>query len=158
MSAGVTEGGVSISTEANKALVRRYVGEWSNAGNEALLQEMVAPDCVVHASPSAVSAQAALARGIEGLKRLHEEVRAAWPDNRWTIEDILGEGDRVAVRMTNRATHQGPYRGIPATGREVVFSAMWIYRIAGGKIAEAWRCADDLGRVVQLGAVITVPS
>jgi predicted ester cyclase len=71
-----------------------------------------------------------------------------------TIEDIFGDGDRIAVRMTNRATHCGTYRGIPATGKQVTFGAIWIFRLADGKIAEVWRCADDLGRVVQLGGTI----
>jgi len=53
--------------------------------------------------------------------------------------------------MTNRATHRGTYRGIPARGKHVVFGAIWIFRLTDGKIAEVWRCADDLGRVVQIG-------
>ena len=63
----------------------------------------------------------------------------------------------MAVRITNQATHRGTYRGIPATGKRVVFSAIWIFRIADGKIAEVWRWADDLGRVEQIGGKI-VPS
>jgi predicted ester cyclase len=46
--------------------------------------------------------------------------------------------------MTNRATDRGTYRGIPPTGKRVVFGAIWIFRLADGKIAEVWRCADDL--------------
>jgi predicted ester cyclase len=85
---------------------------------------------------------------------LHDEIRAIWPDNQWSIEDIFGAGDRVAARMTNRATHRGTYRGIPATGKHVVFGAIWIFRLTDGKIAEVWRCADDLGRVVQIGGKV----
>ena len=63
----------------------------------------------------------------------------------------------MAVRMTNRATHRGTYRGISATDKRVVFGAIWIFRLADGKIAEVWRCADDLGRVVQIGGQIVPP-
>ena len=98
-----------------------------------------------------------LPTGVAGAKQLHDEVRAIWPDNRWTIEDIFGAGDRVAVRMTNRATHRGTYRGIAATGKSVAFWAIWIFRLADGKIAEVWRCADDLGRMVQIGGKIAPP-
>ena len=143
-----------MTSEVNMVIVRRYIEEWANAGNEATLHEVIAPDWVSHGTQSATSAPTGLPSGIAGAKQLHDEVRAIWPDNRWTIEDIFGDGDQVAVRMTNRATHQGTYRGIPATGKRVTFGVIWIFRLADGKIAEVWRCADDLGRVVQLGATI----
>ncbi len=143
-----------MSTEANTAVVRRYIVEWANEGNEAALNDVVAPDWVSHGTQSATATPTGLPSGIAGAKQLHDEVRSIWPDNRWTIEDIFGDRDRVAVRMTNRATHRGTYRGIPATGKRVTFGAIWIFRVADGKIAEVWRCADDLGRVVQLGGRI----
>ena len=146
-----------MSPEENKAIVRRYIEEWANGGDPAVVEELVADDWVSHGTQSATATPSGLPRGVAGAKQLHDEVRAIWPDNRWTIEDMLAEGDRVAVRMTNRATHRGVYRGIPPTGKTVVFSAIWIYRLAGGKIAEAWRSADDLGRVVQLGGRIVPP-
>ncbi len=146
-----------MSAEANTTIVRRYIEEWANEGNEATLNDIIAPDWVSRGTQSATAAPAGLPSGIAGAKQLHAEVRAIWPDNRWTIDDIFGDGDRVAVRMTNRATHRGTYRGIAATGKRVVFSAIWIFRLADGKIAEVWRCADDLGRVVQIGGKI-VPS
>lgn len=147
-----------MTAEANMAVVRRYIEEWANEGDEAALRDVVAPDWVSHGTQSATDAPTGLPRGVAGARQLHEEVRAIWGDNRWTIEDIFGAGDRVAVRMTNRATHRGAYRGIPATGKRVTFGAIWVFRLAGGKIAEVWRCADDLGRVVQLGGTIVPPS
>ncbi len=147
----MTDDGVSI------AIVRRYIEEWANEGNEATLNEVIAPGWLSHGTQSATATPSGLAPGIAGAKQLHDEVRAIWPDNRWTIEDIFGSGDRVAVRMTNQATHRGTYRGIPATGKRVTFGAIWIFRLAKGRIAEVWRCADDLGRVVQLGGVIVPP-
>jgi predicted ester cyclase len=146
-----------MSAAENMAIVRRYIEEWANEGNEAALHDVVALDWVSHGTQSATATPTGLPAGVAGAKTLHDEVRAIWPDNRWTIEDIFGDGDRVAVRMTNRATHRGTYRGIPATGKRVEFGAIWIFRLEGGKIAEVWRCANDLGRVVQIGGRI-VPS
>jgi predicted ester cyclase len=146
-----------MSAEANKAAVRRYIEEWANEGNEVALHDVIAPDWVSHGTQSATATPTGLPRGTAGAKQLHDGVRSIWPDNRWTIEDIFAEGDRVAVRMTNRATHRGTYRGISATDKRVVFGAIWIFRLADGKIAEVWRCADDLGRVVQIGGQIVPP-
>ncbi len=142
---------MSTETATNIAIVRRYIEEWLNKGDEATLLAVTAPSWHSHGT------MAGLAAGIEGAKQLRAEVRAIWPDHHWTIEDIFAAGDRVTARMTSRATHQGTYRGIPATGKHVVFGAIWIFRLADGKIAEAWRCADDLSRVVQIGGKI-VPS
>lgn len=143
-----------MSVEANKAVVRRYIEGWSNGGDEQVLEEVISPNWSSHGTQSFTPVPSGLPPGIEGVKQLHREVRDIWPDFRWTIEDIFGEGDRVALRMTNRGTHHGTYRGIPATGREVVFQAIWIFRLEDGKIAEVWRSADDLGRVVQIGGKI----
>jgi predicted ester cyclase len=146
-----------MTDEVNTAIVRCYIEEWANEENEAALHDVIAPDWVSHGTQSATTTPTGLPSGIAGAKKLYDEVRSIWPDNRWTIEDIFGSGDRLAVRMTNRATHQGTYRGIPATGKRVTFGAIWIFRLAEGKITEVWRCADDLGRVVQIGGTI-VPS
>ena len=146
-----------MSAEVNMATVRRYIEEWANEGKEAALNAVIAADWVSHGTQSATGAPTGLPSGTAGAKKLHDEVRAIWPDNRWTIEDIFGSEDRVAVRMTNRATHLGTYRGIRATGKRVTFSAIWIFRLTDGKIAEVWRCADDLGRVVQIGGTIVPP-
>jgi|SRR5688500_11880776 len=144
-------------TDANKAVVRRFIEECSNGRNLALLEQIISPDWVSHGTQSASASAPDLPRGLEGVKQLHSQVFSIWPDNHWTIEDMIAEGDKVVVRMTSQATHQGTYRGIPATDKHVTFSAIWIYRLADGKIVEAWRCADDLGRVLQIGGQI-IPS
>ena len=78
---------------------------------------------------------------------------AAIPDVTATIEDIIAEGDRVAVRMTMRGTQKGEFRGIPPTGKTAVMTEMSIYRISEGKIAEGWDLSDRLGLMQQLGAI-----
>ncbi len=143
-----------MSTEMNKRIVRRFIEECSNGRNDALLEHIISPDWVSHGTQSASATAPRLPRGTEGVKQLQGQVFAIWPDNDWTIEDMIAEGDKVVVRMTSRATHCGVYRGILATGKKVVFSSIWIYRLVDGKIAEAWRSADDLGRVTQIGGTI----
>jgi len=72
---------------------------------------------------------------------------------KWTIEDVIAEGDKVVVRATNTCLQES-FFGIPSYGREQTFTAIFIHWIVDGKIIETWRNADDLGRVLQLGARI----
>ena len=78
---------------------------------------------------------------------------AAFPDLHVTIEDVVAEGDRVVVRTTYTGTHQADLQGIPATGKTVSESAITIFRLANGKIAEGWLVADNLGLMQQLGVI-----
>jgi hypothetical protein len=75
----------------------------------------------------------------------------------WTVDDVIAEDDRVVVRATNTCT-QDSFFGVPAAGRQQVFTAMFIHRITAGLIQQTWRNADDLGRLLQLGATITPPN
>jgi len=143
-----------MSAETNKAIVRQFIEECSNGRNNKLLEQIISPNWVSHGTQSASANAPRLPWGVEGVRHLQDQVFSIWPDNHWTIEDMIAEGDKVVVRMTSRATHSGTYRGIPATGRHVVFSSIWIYRLVDGKITEAWRSADDLGRVIQIGGKI----
>jgi predicted ester cyclase len=70
-----------------------------------------------------------------------------------TIEDIFGEGDRVAVRLTSRATQSGEFMGMPATGRTYEIEELHIFRVEGDRIAEHWHQMDAFGMLRQLGAM-----
>jgi len=75
----------------------------------------------------------------------------ALPDNIHIIKDVFAKGDKVSMRVINQGTHQGEWEGIPATGNKYAYEAMWIFRLADGKIAEAWGLEDTLGFKQQLG-------
>jgi len=74
-------------------------------------------------------------QGVDVIKR-------GFPDLHARIDDVVAAGDRVAVRLTLRGTHQGEYLGIPATGHAVEYVSHGFYRIVGGMIAEEWICSD----------------
>jgi hypothetical protein len=63
---------------------------------------------------------------------------AAFPDFHIAVDDLIAEDDRVSARITQQATHQGEFLGIPATGKQVTLRGIAIYRIEKGKIVEAW--------------------
>ncbi len=115
--------------DANRALVRRYIEEANNGGDIALVDELMAPGYVWHGGPSSP----------EDLKQFLAWQRATAPDWHITIEDMVAEGDRVAVRAGARGTRseEAPGRLFPEPRRmEVTWIA--IYRIEGGRIAEVW--------------------
>jgi predicted ester cyclase len=79
--------------------------------------------------------------------------RTAFPNWVETVEDVIGEDDRVVVRVTGSGTHRGEFQGVAPTGRHVTAGGIGIARIEDGRIAEAWAAYDALGLLVQLGAI-----
>ena len=140
-----------MSTEDNKALTRRFFEEVFNQKNLAVIDEQVSPDYVEH-DPSVPQP----VRGPEGLKQYFLMFRTAFPDSTMTIEDMIAEGDTVAVRHTYRGTHRGDLMGRPPTGKQVTVTAISIHKIVAGKFTESWINADNLGLLQQLG-VVPVP-
>src|SRR6266446_5250360 len=130
-----------MSTEENKAKVRRVYEEALNQGNMAVVDELVSPNYVGHdpGFPQPV-------RGPEGLKQYVMVFRTAVPDTTVTI----------AVRHTYRGTHKGDLMGIPPTGKQITVTGIVIHRIADGKFVESWVNADNLGLMQQLGVVPTM--
>jgi steroid delta-isomerase-like uncharacterized protein len=92
-------------------------------------------------------------RGRDNYLRGYAMFPAAFPDLHTAVEDVIAEGDKVAVRWTTRGTHQGSLMGIPPTGRQVTMTAIHILRLADGKIAEGWVNFDALGMLQQVGAI-----
>jgi steroid delta-isomerase-like uncharacterized protein len=133
-----------MSTEHNKALVRRLLEE-SDSRNGELPANLFAPEYVCHfpVSPQPLPYQ--------GHVQMARMFYAAFPDLQHNIEDQIAEGDRVVTRLTIRGTHRGELMGIPPTGKQVSIAAISIDRIANGKIAEEWVNNDVLGMLQQLG-------
>ncbi len=91
--------------------------------------------------------------GTEEFKQLLSVYITAFPDARFTVEDEIAEGERVASRYTFRGTHQGELMGIPPTGKSVTVTGMIINRIVNGQSEEGWLNFDALGMLQQLGVV-----
>jgi steroid delta-isomerase-like uncharacterized protein len=139
------------STEANKTMVRQAMDEMFTQGNLAAVDKYVAADYVEHQPMPGAPA------GREGLKQTITILRRAFPDARFNVEDVIAEGDKVVVRSTITGTHKGDYMGIAATGKPFTMTAIDILRVQNGKAVEHWGNEDDLGLLVQLGAV-TLPA
>jgi SnoaL-like domain len=130
--------------EENKRIARRWLELISEPGIETIC-EMTDPAWTMHGGPPGLPA------GPDGVRELFRRIGSI--DQKWTIEDVIAEGDRVVVRATNTCVQES-FLGIPGRGRRQTFTATFIHRIADGKVLETCRNADDLGRVLQLGARI----
>jgi steroid delta-isomerase-like uncharacterized protein len=135
-----------VSTEANKAVVRRYVEEVRNRGRYELVPELIAADYDV--------GMPGLPAGPEGFRAMDAETRTGFPDFQFTIEELIAEGDRVASHWTIHGTHLGPWRGVPPTGRPVVMRGISVFTVREGKIAGRYGYQDQVDVLRQLGVAL----
>ena len=134
---------------SNKATVRRLHDAMSGGPElvSQVIDEVVEPDVLFHAPmPNGATGAAALKEVMTVLDR-------AYPDLRVAIDDLVEEGDKVVARNSVTGTHLGPYLGRPPTGRTVAYNEIFIFRFAGGRIAEIWGVVDVLSQLRQLGAI-----
>ena len=137
-----------MSTEENKALVRRLFEAFNGENLPAILEEVCAPDFVLHDPNTSLPV-----RSREDYKHWLSAFRAALP-GQFTIEFLIAEGEKVAVRYTYHGTHQGPWRGQPPSGNPVTFTGTNSYRMVNGQAVEAWQDADHLSIRQQLGLMV----
>ena len=125
------------TAETTTALVIESIDAF-NAGDserERLLGVMAA-DFVMHL------AEFPQPLGREAWREGFELIRRAFPDLEAHVDDLVAAGDKVALRLTLRGTHQGEFQGIPATGRTISYVSHEFYRVADGLVAEEWICSD----------------
>ena len=130
-------------SDANKQLVRRLYDDYLNPGLLDRLGEIVSPDFIAGGPQRGPAAFSGVVGGL----------RAAFPDLRYTVEDLVGDGDRVAVRWSWRGTHTGAFRGFAPTGKQVLNTGFAIFEVTDGRLARAWVETDRLGFLVAIGAV-----
>ena len=140
-----------MSTEANKAISRRFLEEIFGQGKLAVADEIIAPNHV-NSGPGALPG---LPPGPEGSKQIVMVYRNAFPDVQFTIDEQIAEGDKVMTRWTAHGTHKGELAGIPPTGKSSTVTGMGVDRIMNGKIVESWGIFDQFGMMQQLGVIPT---
>lgn len=138
--------GVHAQTiEQNKAVIQRAEAAVWNKGNLAAVDAIYAPDFVCHFVDGIEW------RGQASIKAAVASHRKSFPDWHERVEDIIAEGDRVAIRIHSTGTQLGAFNGIPATGKKVSIEEIHIFRLEYGKIAEQWGMPDVHGLLEQLG-------
>ncbi|MCP8314568.1 MAG: ester cyclase [archaeon] len=134
-----------MSTDGNKAIARRWNEDVWSKRNLPAIDNLLAADFVFNYPPPNVKPNR------EVYKQVVKVYFVGFPDFKSTIEDMLAEGDKVAVRWTGRGTHKGEFMGVDPTGKMVKITGISILRITGGKIVEEWTEMDNLGAMQQLG-------
>jgi steroid delta-isomerase-like uncharacterized protein len=133
---------------ANKALFKRF-HEAANTGDFDFLaktiDEVVAPDAVIR-TPLPIEAT-----GADALKQIWAMLLRIYPDIHLTVEDLIGEGDKVVGRTTVTGTHRGEFMGVAPTGKSVTYNEMFIFRIADGRVVETWGVVDVYAQMKQIG-------
>ena len=138
-----------MSTEENKAIIRRMTEEFYNQCNIERADDFFA-DTYVHHDPASPHV-----RDRDGLKETVRAFRSGCPDLHITTDDLVAEGDQVTKRWTIHATHTGDLAGLPPTGKRIALSGLELFRLADGKIVECWSAYDNLSLLQQLGAIPT---
>jgi steroid delta-isomerase-like uncharacterized protein len=133
-------------TDTNKTIARRYFEDIWNRNDVAAIAELLAPGAVGHVAGTEFHGRDALRQRLETLYQVYAEPR-------FTVEDQVAEGDRVAVRWTFTGRQVGAIMGAATSGRTVRVTGINFFRLADGQIAEVWLNADDLGELQQLGVL-----
>jgi steroid delta-isomerase-like uncharacterized protein len=135
---------------SNKATIRR-LHDATNTGDAELISrtidELVQPDAMIR-TPLPIPAT-----GAQALKEVFSRLHGVYPDLHVKIEDLIEEGDEVVSRNTVTGTHRGEYMGVPPTGQRVSYNEIFVFRFAGGRIAETWGVVDVFSQMRQIGVI-----
>jgi steroid delta-isomerase-like uncharacterized protein len=133
------------TVEGNKAIARKFL-RMMELGDPSMADDIVAADYCNHDAPDPRIS-------LEGIKAFVSTFKNAMPDANVDIAYQVAEGDRVVSRYTWSGTHRGELFGVPATGKQVSWAVTNTFKVADGKIREAWMNWDQWGLMKQLGVV-----
>lgn len=135
-----------MSVEQHKAILMHGAEAFNNQHDRSGWFAIHDPSVVAHGlAPEPLD--------FAGLERFYAGLWSGFPDLHITVNDLIGEGEKIAWRLTVKGTHQGEFRGIPPTGTVVEFSAQYLFEFRNQKIIRRWSNLDRLGVLVQLGAI-----
>jgi steroid delta-isomerase-like uncharacterized protein len=135
-----------MTLDDNKEIARQFIQRVFVEADPSAVDELASEDFTPHSWGQ-------MPPGRDSLKAAQQRVTQGLTDVSMRVEDVIAEGDRVAVRLTAHGRHQGEFMGMPASGSDYTISETHIFRIVDGRVAEHWRDADMLGMLRQLGAL-----
>jgi steroid delta-isomerase-like uncharacterized protein len=132
----------------NRKLILHFYEEAVNKRRLEAIDEVVSPDLVFHSA-----ADPEPFRGPDGFRAFFERALATFPDLRVTVEDVVADEDKIAVRVTLVGTHLGEFQGIPPSGNRITMSEHVIGHLQNGKFTEIWQQFDSVGGLQQMGVI-----
>lgn len=136
----------------NAALIRRWFEEAWNQGNDAAIDEIIAPDCVIHGMAGPDGREPV---GAAAFRPLLQATRAAFPDIHIRVDDAISDADTIAARCTVFGTHLGEWMGVPPTGRKVEITGMTFGTVKDGQLVEGWNNFDFASLYQQVSAPLS---
>ena len=134
-----------MTSTSNKQIVEEFIAALFTDGDLTAVDRYVDPGFINHdpALPGSPD-------GPDGIRKVAEIMRQAFPDWRSDVQHMIAEGDLVAEHFVAHGTHRGSVMGEVPTGQDVVLRGVNIFRITNAKIDERWGRLDDLGLLQQL--------
>ncbi len=140
------QGDRTMSKEANLAVLGKFA-EAANTGNFELFKEVVSAENIDHdPAPGQVA-------GPEGYRMFFSGMHMAFPDFNAALETMVADDDTIAFAYVITGTHNGPFMGIPPTGKKIRIRGVQISKFKDGKMVERWGSSDELGLLQQLGVM-----
>jgi predicted ester cyclase len=137
----------SSNIQANKDVYRRMVEEIVNQGKYEVVDELFHPDYVDHVAPPGTTP------GLAGVKEIFNMFRTGFPDVKFHIDQMVGEGNYVATLVHGEGTHTGQFIQFPPSGKHAVWRSVGFFRVEDGLIREHWGIPDLLGLLIQIGII-----
>jgi predicted ester cyclase len=134
-----------MTSTTNKQIVEEFIAALFTDGDLTAIDRYVDPGFINHDPPLPGSSD-----GPDGMRKVAEIMRQAFPDWRSDVQHMIAEGDLVAEHFVAHGTHRGSVMGEAPTGQDVVLRGVNIFRITNAKIVERWGRLDDLGLMQQL--------
>ena len=131
--------------EDNVARMRRLIETGIGRADEAVIAELIAPDCVEH--------QRGNNAGVDGVRQVAATLHRWMSDFSLTVEDVAASGDLVWTRNRARGVNTGSVMGNPPSGAPVEVDVIDICRFDDGRVVEHWGIADQVGLMLQVGAL-----
>lgn len=137
-----------MHAQKNISLIREFIEEQANKDDTSRYEEFISPDVLIHGPASGQKI-----RGIKATQKIDVSYIQAYPEKKFTIEEIFCRADKVFVRWICKGRHKGKVKGIYPKKREFTIAGFSIYRVRKGKIVEIWQFWDRLGLLEQIGEI-----
>ncbi len=144
--AGCNGGKMAQIEQKNKEIAKNGYAQMAAKNMDAFIK-LLTPNFVDH------NPEPGQKPGVEGVREAFDHMFAAFPDMTIQVDQLVAEGDLVTAKVTMTGTQDGPFHGMPASGKQFRIEGFDMLRLVDGKVSERWGVFDNLSMMMQLGAI-----